>query len=113
MSVIKRLKEKGLHNYIQTVPGTIKDKDIDKRKDKFIEKVNAIIKEKKYTNNETERFVEFWTEKNSSETKMRFELQQTFEITRRLSTWVKNNKEWNIENKKVKNERKEMHFTGS
>ena len=44
---------------------------------------------------------------------MRFELQQTFEITRRLSTWVKNNKEWNIENKKEKNERKEMHFTGS
>ena len=113
MSVIKRLQEKGLHNHIQTVPGTIKDKDIDKRKDKFIEKVNGIIKEKKYTNDETERFVEFWTEKNSSGTKMRFELQQTFEIPRRLLTWVKNNKEWKIEKKKGNDERKEMHFTGS
>ena len=119
LSVIKRLEEKGLNNYLQRVMLTpkdkdkVKEKDIDKRKDKFIEKVNTIIKDKKYANGETERFVEFWTEKNNSNTKMRFELQQTFEISRRLSTWVKNNKEWKINNKKEKNERKEMHFTGS
>ena len=111
MSVIKRLKEKGLTNYIKTVPGTLKDKDIDKRKDKFIEKANAIIKDKKYKNDETNNFVEFWTERNNSNTKMRFELQQTFEISRRLVTWVKNNKEWKID-KKEKDERKEMQFTG-
>ena len=43
---------------------------------------------------------------------MRFELQQTFDISRRLATWVRNNKEWKLD-KKVKNEREEMHFTGS
>ena len=116
LSVIKRLEEKGLNNYLQRVMVTLKDKDkdkdIDKRQDKFIEKVNNIIKEKKYSNDETDNFVGFWTERNTSNTKMRFELQQTFDIGRRLATWVKNNKEWKI-NKKEKDERKEMQFTGS
>lgn len=116
LSVIKRLEEKGLNDYLQRVIVTLKDKDkdkdIDKRKDKFIEKVNMVIKEKKHTNEETNNFVEFWTERNTSNTKMRFELQATFEISRRLATWVKNNKDWKID-KKVKNEREEMQFTGS
>ena len=116
LSVIKRLEEKGLNNYLQRVMLTPKDKnkekDIDKRQDKFIDKVNEVIKDKKYTNEETNNFVGFWTERNNSNTKMRFELQQTFDIARRLATWVRNNKEWKID-KKGKNERKEMHFTGS
>lgn len=116
LSVIKRLEEKGLNNYLQRVMVTPKDKDkekdIDKRQDKFIDKVNEVIKDKKYTNEETNNFVGFWTERNTSNTKMRFELQQTFDIARRLATWVRNNKEWKI-NKKENNERKEMHFTGS
>ena len=78
----------------------------------MIDKVNEVLKEKKYTNEETNNFVNFWTERNTSNTKMRFELQQTFDIARRLATWVRNNKEWKID-KKEKNERKEMHFTGS
>lgn len=119
LSVIKRLEEKGLNNYLQRVMVTLKDKDkdkainIDKRKDKFIEKVNDIIKQKKYKNDETDRFVEYWTEKNNSNTQMRYELQQTFEISRRISQWVKNNRDWNIKNKKEKNERQKMQFTTS
>lgn len=117
LSVIKRLEEKGLTDYLQRVMVTPKDKDkdqeIDKRKDKFIEKVNELIKTKKYSNDETSRFVEYWTEMNNSETKMRFELQQTFQINRRLSQWVKNNRDWNINNKKDTNERKKMQFTAS
>jgi len=116
LSVIKRLEAKGLNDYLQKSLVTLKDKDkneaIDKRKDKFIEKVNTVIKEKKHTNGETNNFVDFWTERNTSNTKMRFELQATFEISKRLATWVKNNKEWKID-KKVKNEREEMQFTGS
>jgi len=116
LSVIKRLEEKGLNNYLQRVMVTPKDidkdkdKDIDKRQDKFIDKVNEVVKNKKYTNDETDNFVGFWTERNNSNTKMRFELQQTFDISRRLSTWVKNNKEWKLGKKN--NERKEMQFTG-
>tara|TARA_B100001939_G_C16907601_1_gene603062 strand:- start:913 stop:1554 length:642 start_codon:yes stop_codon:yes gene_type:complete len=116
LSVIKRLEEKGLNNYLQKSLVTLKDKDkekdIDKREEKFIEKVISIIKLKKYADDETHRFIEYWTEKNNSNTKMRYELQETFEISRRLAQWVKNNRDWKI-NKKEKNERKEMHFTGS
>jgi len=116
LSVIKRLEEKGLNNYLQRVMITPKDKDqdkdIDKRQDKFIDQVNEVIKQKKYSNDETNNFVDFWTERNNANTKMRFELQQTFDISRRLATWVRNNKEWKLD-KKVKDERKEMHFTGS
>ena len=116
LSVIKRLEEKGLNNYLQRVMITPKDKDqdkdIDKRQDKFIDQVNNVIKQKKYSNDETNNFVNFWTERNNANTKMRFELQQTFDISRRLATWVRNNKEWKLD-KKVKNEREEMHFTGS
>ena len=117
LSVIKRLEEKGLNNYLQRVMLTPKDKDkekdIDKRQDKFIDKVNSIIKEKKYSNQETDNFVGFWTERNTSNTKMRFELQQTFDISRRLATWVRNNKEWKIKNKKEVNERTKMQFKTS
>ena len=119
LSVIKRLEEKGLNNYLQRVMLTLKDKDkdkeevIDKRQDKFIDKVNVVIKLKKYSNKETDNFVGFWTERNTSNTKMRFELQQTFDISRRLATWVKNNKDWKIKNKKEANERTKMQFKTS
>ena len=117
LSVIKRLEEKGLNSYLQKSLITLKDKDkeevINKRQDKFIDKVKQVIKEKKYSNDETNNFVGFWTETNTSNTKMRFELQQTFDIARRLATCVRNNKEWKIKNKKENNEREEMQFTGS
>jgi len=109
MSVIKRLKDKGLDNYIKTVPGTLKDKDIDKRKDKFIEKYKEIVIQKKYSDDEINNFISYWTEPNRSNTKMRFELQPTFDIKRRLNKWIKNSKEWKTD--KEKHERKEMHFT--
>ena len=39
-------------------------------------------------------FVSYWTEMNKSETKLRFELQKTFEIKLRLLRWEKNQKQW-------------------
>tara|TARA_Y100000592_G_C5424986_1_gene295220 strand:- start:479 stop:1090 length:612 start_codon:yes stop_codon:yes gene_type:complete len=35
-------------------------------------------------------FISYWTEKNKSKTKMRFEMQQVFEISKRLQTWQRN-----------------------
>lgn len=40
-------------------------------------------------------FVSYWTEKNHSGTKMRWQLQKTFEPKRRLVTWFKNKRDWN------------------
>jgi hypothetical protein len=45
-------------------------------------------------------FLNYWTEKNSSGTKMRFELEKTFEIKRRLIRWKSNQSKWNNNNVK-------------
>jgi len=37
-----------------------------------------------------EAFIDYWTEPNKSKTKLRYELQKTFDIARRLKTWNKN-----------------------
>jgi len=40
-------------------------------------------------------FVNYWTERNKSGTKQKWELQQTFEIKRRLRTWMQNCQKFN------------------
>ena len=39
-------------------------------------------------------FCDYWTEPNKSRTKMRFELERTFDVKRRLATWKKNSKKF-------------------
>jgi len=52
---------------------------------------------KDYKKELVKEFFDYWSELNSSQTKMRWELQKTFEIKKRLTTWSKN------ENKFYKN----------
>lgn len=40
-------------------------------------------------------FCNYWTEKNKSGTKMRYELEKTFEISKRLATWASRDKGFN------------------
>jgi len=51
---------------------------------------------KQYSNqypvNMLKSFCDYWTEPNKSKTKMRFELEKTFEISRRLATWASRDK---------------------
>jgi|WetSurMetagenome_2_1015567.scaffolds.fasta_scaffold00103_2 hypothetical protein len=71
------------------------------------EKSEQILKEKrmkfyedckpflaKYPKEMLREFYNYWTEKNKSGTKLRFELQQVFEISKRLVTWAKKDKEF-------------------
>ena len=118
LSVLKRLRDKGLLEGLPKGLVSLKDKDkdkvqvkdIDKRKEGFEKEVNEIAETKKYDKKEVEKFVSYWTEPNRSGKKMLFEMRQVFHIPRRLITWFKND----FNNKKgAKNERKEMHFTGS
>ena len=44
-------------------------------------------------------FCDYWTESNLSGTRMKFELQKTFDINRRLKKWIKNSKDWNLKPK--------------
>mgnify|MGYP003656736823 CR=1 FL=1 len=48
-----------------------------------------------YLNEMCEDFFDYWSEPNKSNTKMKWELEKTFDIKRRLKTWEKNSKKWN------------------
>ena len=69
------------------------------------EDINVIIKEKEqkfksevlkfnYPKDMLNEFILYWTEPNKSRTKLRYELQNTWDTSRRLGTWAKNNKQF-------------------
>lgn len=83
----------------------LKEKEKEKEEDKrdatkvatqsrilsFKESLYPFTKSKggKYDNDMVKDFFNYWSELNKSGTKMRWELQQTFEIPKRLTTWEK------------------------
>lgn len=68
--------------------------NIDDRKLKFAES----LFEYDYPDFLKNEFIDYWTEPNQSNTKMRFELQKTWSSERRLNTWAKNSKNFNKQN---------------
>ena len=50
--------------------------------------------------NTQNEFISYWTEKNSKGTKMKFEMEKTFDISRRLVRWQSNSKKWNTQKSK-------------
>jgi hypothetical protein len=63
---------------------------ISEKKLKFYDECKPYIE--KYPKEMLRRFYNYWIELNKSGTKMRFELERTFEINRRLVTWANNDK---------------------
>jgi len=61
------------------------------RSNKFFATLNTPENVSKYGTQMLKDFFDYWTEPNRSKTKMRFELQQTFDISRRLARWARNN----------------------
>lgn len=59
---------------------------LKQRKQEFYEKLMPYLG--KYPKEMLRAFYNYWTELNKSGTKMRFELQQTFEVSKRLVTWA-------------------------
>ena len=75
-------------DYKGTVTAT---EDINKRKEDFKKELSPF--QKKYTVDMLKRFFDYWTELNRPKTKMKFELQETWDLSGRLATWYKNNQE--------------------
>lgn len=50
---------------------------------------NLLLKEQEL------EFISFWTERNKSETKMKFELETTWNTKKRMERWKRNNEKWN------------------
>ena len=109
MSVIKRLVEKKLYKGSQRVTVTLKAKDKDKVKVKDKEsrekEFSDLVKKKaveveNITDEQINNFIYYWTESNEGGKKMKFEMQKTFDIKRRLIKWRDNNIEWGKTGKK-------------
>lgn len=66
-----------------------KQEDLLKRKERFTDELKPYVEQ--YGKDMCNDFWRYWTEPNKSGTKMKFELQQTWDIERRLITWEKNN----------------------
>ena len=91
-------KHKQTANKMQTKTNNNVNNDNNvNKKEIFIKKVFEF--EKKYDKETLDEFIDYWTEKNMSGTKMKYEMQKTFDVSRRLKRWVKNSKDWNVKPK--------------
>jgi hypothetical protein len=71
---------------------------IDERKQYFKDRLIEIVKKENIDVIIAKEFFEYWTEPNQTNTKMKFELEKTYDITRRLNTWLQNNIKFNKTN---------------
>jgi hypothetical protein len=53
-------------------------------------------------------FYDYWTEPNKSKTQLRFEMEKTWDLKRRLSYWDRNNKNFRGQNANPKRTREEI-----
>lgn len=60
--------------------------DLDKRRKVFYETLRPFLS--KYPPDMLRKFYDYWSEMNKSGTKMRYELERTWEVSKRLATWA-------------------------
>ena len=90
---------KSYDEHMETITETIikdnedKEELLRRKGEKFREDVSVYVN--KYSVSMINAFCDYWTEMNQSKTKMRFELEKVFEISKRLATWANKDKEFN------------------
>lgn len=66
---------------------------VENRKVKFLHSCETFVPQ--YGEDMIKSFCDYWTEKTKSGKQMRFELERTWELSRRLSTWFKREEQYN------------------
>jgi len=92
-----------------TVNDTVNVKDklinsIDVRKLKFADTLKPFLET--YGKDLLNEFYKYWTEPNRSNTRFRMELQKTWSLERRLETWARNDKNFNLNKTNVEQPKK-------
>jgi len=92
---VKLLERNGYTITPPAVPIKVDATELNKRKlearrQAFIEELRKY--QGKYSNDLLNMFFTYWSEANKSFTKMRFEMQKTFQIDLRLKTWYNNDR---------------------
>ncbi len=67
--------------------------DLETRETLFRLSVSQFIND--HDKKELQDFADYWTEPNRSSTKMKWELEKTWELSRRIKRWFNNKKQWN------------------
>ena len=62
------------------------------RKSNFIE---LLFQVRDISDDVKKEFCDYWTEENHSKTKMKFEMERTWDLNKRLNRWENNTKKWN------------------
>ncbi len=78
--------------------------ETEKRKKEFYDSLVPFLE--KYSKGMLREFFDYWSEMNKSCSKMRFEMQPTWDLARRLGTWDRNNSKYTKEDGKTERERK-------
>lgn len=66
----------------------IKDSTLACRVEKFADEVRSLAHAKGWEDkDDIEKFISYWSEPNQSKTKMRFEMEKTWDTSRRINTW--------------------------
>lgn len=66
---------------------------LEERKENFYNSLFPYLEQ--YGKEILREFYEYWTESNHNGNKLRWEMEKTFEISKRLATWKKNETKWN------------------
>ena len=65
---------------------------LEANRDKFISSLTPYLD--RYPQQMLDDFADYWTEPNKSRTRMRYQLEKTWDTARRLATWAKRENEW-------------------
>tara|TARA_R110001583_G_scaffold4596_6_gene26363 strand:+ start:1455 stop:2105 length:651 start_codon:yes stop_codon:yes gene_type:complete len=93
------LLQKTVKSNTTSINNTSININISNRRESFILEVMAFDYDKKIL----EGFIDYWTEPNKSNTKMKFELNKTWATNLRLKNWAANQKKWDAPAKPNKN----------
>lgn len=97
-------KAKALNTQKSSAKENIKEKEninIDIRKLKFADTLKPFVE--KYGKEMIRAFFDYWTEPNKSNTKFRMELEKTWGLEKRLTTWNNNESNFKSKNKSTNN----------
>jgi hypothetical protein len=78
---------------------------LTKKTEKFIKELKEIFKDSSISTKQVEefkKFVSYWTEPNKSRTKIRWELERTWDMKRRIGNWMRNCEKFSSESKNNK-----------
>ena len=74
---------------------------LEQRKEDFKLSLFTLMQTDNINVNTGKEFFEYWTEPNQTKTKLRFEMEKTWDLNRRMATWLKNTNKYNAPNNKT------------